>query len=63
MDEEKVGLTIEQLSEMPDSCDDPVFRRSYFDTRQFGKSGDGHRFPDSLSEPEKQAVLEYLKTL
>jgi len=63
MDEEKVGLTIEQASEMPDSSDDMVFRRSYFDTRQFGKSGDGHNFPNALSEPEKQAVLEYLKTL
>ena len=28
-----------------------------------GKSGDGHTFPNALSEPEKQAVLEYLKTL
>ncbi len=63
MDEEKVGLTIEQASERPDSSDDMVFRRSYFDTRQFGKSGDGHTFPNALSEPEKQAVLEYLKTL
>ena len=63
MDKEKVGLTIEQASEIPESIDDMVFRRSYFDTRQFGKSGDGHRFPNALSEPEKQAVLEYLKTL
>jgi hypothetical protein len=63
MDEENVGLTIEQVSELPDGSDDIVIRRSYFDTRQFGKSGDGHRFPNALSEPEKQAVLEYLKTL
>jgi mono/diheme cytochrome c family protein len=63
MDEEKVGLTIEQASEIPDSSNDLVFRRSYFDTRQFGKSSDGHTFPTALSEPEKQAVLEYLKTL
>jgi hypothetical protein len=63
MDEEKVGLKIEQASEMPDSSDDMVFRRSYFDTRQFGKSGDGRRFPNAMAEPEKQAVLEYLKTL
>jgi hypothetical protein len=63
MDEEKVGLTIEQASEMPDSSDDLVLRRSYFDTSQFGKSGDGHTFPNALSEPEKEAVLEYLKTL
>lgn len=63
MDEEKVGLTIEQFSETPDSADDPVLRRGYFDTRRFGKNRIGHRFPDSLSEGEKRAVLEYLKTL
>jgi mono/diheme cytochrome c family protein len=63
MDEEKVGLTIEQVSEVPAEVDDMVFRRSFFDTRQFGKSGAGHTFPDVLSEQEKQAVLEYLKTL
>lgn len=48
---------------MPNSNDELVFRRSYFDTRQFGKSGDGHTFPNALSELEKQTVLEYLKTL
>ncbi len=63
MDKEKVGLTIEQVSEVPAEVDDMVFRRSFFDTRQFGKSGAGHTFPDVLSEQEKQAVLEYLKTL
>lgn len=30
--------------------------------RQFGKSSGGHLFPDKLTEDEKQAVLEYLKT-
>ncbi len=63
MDEKKVGLTIEEPSEMPENEQDPVVRRSYFDTRQFGKSRAGHTFPDQLSESEKQAVLEYLKTL
>ena len=38
-------------------------RRSYFDTRRFGKSNAGHNFPDQLSDEEKTAVLEYLKTL
>jgi len=63
MDEGKVGLTIEEPSEMPESEPDSVLRRSYFDTQQFGKSRAGHTFPDQLSESEKQAVLEYLKTL
>jgi hypothetical protein len=38
-------------------------RRTYFDTRQPGKSAAGHDFPDVLTEAEKAAVLEYLKTL
>ena len=63
MDEGKVGLTVEEPSEMPESEPDPVVRRSYFDTRQFGKSRGGHTFPDELTEREKQAVLEYLKML
>jgi len=63
MDEKKVGLTIEEPSEMTKNEQDPVVRRSCFDTRQFGKSRAGHTFPDQLSESEKQAVLEYLKTL
>ena len=63
MDEGKVGLTIEEVVEMPESTQDAILRRSYFDTQQFGKSRAGHTFPDQLSESEKQAVLEYLKTL
>ena len=41
----------------------PAVRRTYFDTRQPGKSAAGHDFPDVLTEAEKAAVLEYLKTL
>lgn len=63
MDEDKVGLTIEQASDILASNNDRVFGRSYPDTRKFGKSGDGHRFLGALSESEKQEVLEYLKTL
>lgn len=38
-------------------------RRMYFDTGAFGKSAQGHDYPDQLSEDEKLAVLEYLKSL
>jgi hypothetical protein len=38
-------------------------RRRYFETRRFGKSNAGHLYPNDLSDEEKNAVLEYLKTL
>lgn len=59
----KIGLTVEVIEEVPDNELDRVKRRSYFDTRRFGKSNAGHTFPDTLSQNEKRAVLEYLKTL
>ena len=60
-----MGLTIEEVREVPDGDAelDAVVRRSYFDTQRFGKSNVGHNFPNRLSEAEKSAVLEYLKTL
>lgn len=63
MDSEKVGLTIEEVTEVPADEDDIVIRRSYFDTRQFGKKNSGHDYPSLLNESEKRALLEYLKTL
>ncbi|WP_372720523.1 hypothetical protein [Novipirellula sp.] len=63
MDEQRVGLTIELAEKMPVTEPDVAIRRSYFDTRRFGKSNSGHTYPDELSEAEKTAVLEYLKTL
>jgi hypothetical protein len=41
----------------------PSDRRTFFDTQKPGKSAAGHDFPDALTEDEKTAVLEYLKTL
>lgn len=63
MDESHVGFQIEVVGEPPTKETDPVARRSYFDTRRFGKSNRGHDFPDVLSRDQKLAVLEYLKTL
>ena len=62
-DNARVGLEVEELSEMPAGRLLPSVRRSYFDTRKPGKSAAGHDFPDALSDEEKAAVLEYLKTL
>lgn len=62
-DQQRVGLEIRQFDEAPFTARVPAEKRRYFDTRKFGKSAAGHTFPDELSEEQKQAVLEYLKTL
>jgi mono/diheme cytochrome c family protein len=63
MDRKKIGLTIEVTDRVPLEHPDVAHRRSFFDTRRFGKSSAGHDFPSDLSETECLAVLEYLKTL
>ena len=62
-DQEKVGLEIEVFERIPAGDAVGAKRRRYFDTSLPGKSADGHRFPETLKEDEKRAVLEYLKTL
>lgn len=41
----------------------PETRRRIYDTALLGYSNQGHTFGDVLSEEERRAVLEYLKTL
>lgn len=62
MDESRIGLIIEESQQVPErlSASD---KRWYFDTRAKGKSAAGHNYPSALTEEEKGAVLEYLKTL
>ena len=62
-DRSKIGLEVESFNAVPRTVKDGIERRRYFDTRKFGKSAAGHRFPDALSTDEKRALLEYLKTL
>ncbi|MDH3591718.1 MAG: c-type cytochrome [Planctomycetota bacterium] len=61
-DRARVGLEIKELAEMPERLTDAA-QRTYFDARVRGKSAAGHTFPDDLTEPQKIALLEYLKTL
>ena len=63
LDAEQVGLTIRTVDRVPLTETDIAVRRQYFDTRRPGKSNAGHDYPDALTADEKQAVLEYLKTL
>ncbi len=62
-DSVRIGLEVEEFATIPNAVTTNVERRAYFDTRRFGKSAAGHTYPDALSEDERAAVLEYLKTL
>ncbi len=62
-DRTRTGLEIQIFDDLPAHVKHPAERRRYFDTRKKGKSAKGHDFPSVLTEQEKRAVLEYLKTL
>ncbi len=62
-DHQRVGILTEESDAVPTSATTARQRRRYFDTTKRGKSAAGHLFPDKLSETEKRAVLEFLKTL
>ena len=63
IDQERIGLPVRVVERVPLTETDIAKRRQYFDTRRGGKSNRGHDYPDELSEADKEAVLEYLKTL
>jgi len=62
-DQKRVGLEVEEFKALPEAATSAYERRSHFDTTKSGKSAVGHTFPDILGEPDKQTLLEYLKTL
>lgn len=63
-DTQRVGLEVSEFEELPKAAKSrPDERRRYFDTSLPGKSAQGHTYPDELSDDEKRAVLEYLKTM
>jgi mono/diheme cytochrome c family protein len=62
-DRNRVGLEVTSFEKVPESAKTPAQKREYFDTRLPGKSAAGHPFVNELSDDEKRAVIEYLKTL
>lgn len=62
-DHERMGLEIQTFEQLPENVSAGYERRQYFDTTRKGKSAAGHTYVNELSEDEKRAVLEYLKTL
>ena len=58
----KVGWRFREV-EAIDPKKPAVERRKVYDTREPGRGNGGHEFGDDLTEAERMAVIEYLKTL
>ena len=59
----KLGLKVTVLQEPADPSSPAIARRQVYDTTEPGRGNGGHSFGDKLSEAERMAVIEYLKTL
>ena len=59
----KLGLQIQVLEKGADATASGWERRRIYDTTLPGLGNGGHTFGDDLSEEERMAVIEYLKTL
>lgn len=59
----KLGWKIQVLDQAPGDDVAPIERRKVYDTTKPGRSNGGHTFGDDLTEDERMAVIEYLKTL
>jgi mono/diheme cytochrome c family protein len=62
-DKEKVGWKVTELASPSDPKLPAFERRKIYDTTQPGRSNAGHTFGDTLTDEERRAVIEYLKTL
>jgi processive rubber oxygenase RoxA-like protein len=62
-DQEKLGLKFTAVKGPPNPRLPAPERRKIYDTTQHGRANTGHTFGDKLSEDERLAIIEYLKTL
>jgi hypothetical protein len=62
-DPTRLGWKITVLDGSPDSKLSGFERRKIYDTTQPGRGNSGHPFGDKLTDDERMAVIEYLKTL
>jgi mono/diheme cytochrome c family protein len=61
-DQKKIGWKVQTFAEMP-KTENPFERRKIYDTTQPGRGNQGHTFGDALTDEERWAIVEYLKTL
>ncbi len=63
-DAEKLGWKVEVLPNKPKASElSPLEYRKIYDTGAIGRGNGGHTYGDKLSEDERKAILEYLKTI
>jgi mono/diheme cytochrome c family protein len=63
-DSRNLGWKVEVLPQRPEGGKlSPLEQRKIYDTTQIGRGNGGHTFGDPLTEEERLAVIEYLKTL
>jgi mono/diheme cytochrome c family protein len=62
-DPQRLGWKITVLDKESDPSLPAIERRKVYDTTQPGRGNGGHTFGDKLTEEERMAVIEYLKTL
>jgi mono/diheme cytochrome c family protein len=62
-DKTSVGWKVQALDSAPDGSVPAYERRKVYDTTQPGRSNQGHTFGDDLTDEQRRAVIEYLKTL
>ncbi len=62
-DPAKLGWRFTEMHEGADASLPGHQRRRIYDTNLPGRGNMGHTFGDKLTEPERMAVIEYLKTL
>jgi mono/diheme cytochrome c family protein len=58
-----LGWKVRALERGADKGMSPFEARKIYDTTQPGRGNGGHTFGDHFTEPERRAVIEYLKTL
>ena len=61
-DETNVGWPFEAMTGRQDEAPEAI-RKTVYDTHYWSQSNAGHTFGDHLSDPQRRAVVEYLKTL
>lgn len=62
-DRERVGLVLDAEGGSLSKAADEAEKRRYYDATRIGMSNEGHEFFDNMTDGEKAALLEYLKTL
>ena len=62
-DKDKVGWKVTELKEPPSENVPAIERRKGYDTAKPGRSNAGHTYGDDLTDEDRRAVVEYLKTL